>query len=78
MQVDKTKYNQVVTLYITRNDVVAVFKRDVKIHIENSIYKRQFRVPEATINNVISQGGVIEITLAQLQSFIINRLNENL
>ncbi len=57
--------DQIVTMDITRNDVVAVFKRDVKIKVEKNIYKRQFRISESTVDNIISQGGVIEATLAQ-------------
>ena len=70
--------SQVVTMDIARNDVVNVFKRDVKNNTEKLVYKRQFRIPKSTIDNIISQGGVVESTLAQLQGYLINRLDENL
>jgi len=82
----------VVQFDITRSDVFDVFKRDVKLRLENTIYRRQLRVSEATVDNIISNGiethivhqkgdveyRHVEITLSQLQSYIINRLDEAL
>lgn len=63
---------------ITRLDVLNRFKAEVKRRLEKIIYRKQLRIPESTVDNIVSQGGSIEITLSQLQSYIINRLDEDL
>lgn len=63
---------------IHRSDVLDVFKRDLKERLENTIYRRQLRIHETTIDNIVSQGGSVDLTLAQLQAYIINRLDEDL
>ena len=65
-----------IVIDITRSDALKVFKKSLKFHTERTVSKSQFRVPEATVDNIISQGGEITATIAQLQSFLINRLDE--
>ncbi len=86
----------IATFSITRNDVFLWFRFECREILEEKIYRRQFHVPESTIDNIIATGtqyliehfdklgqsrGVVEyrvldVTLAQIQSFLINRLNE--
>ena len=75
---------------ISRSNVFAAFKADIKRKIEALIYKRQLKIPEAIADNIISTGiesHVVhlkgdreyrraEVTLAGMLSFIENRLDE--
>ena len=44
--------------------------------IENTIYRKQFRISETLADIIISEGGVREVTLAQVQSYLLNRLDD--
>ena len=70
--------HQVIIFDINRSDVFTLFKEEVRNLLEKRIYPRKFRIPEATVDNIISGGGTIDVTLAQLQSYLINRLDEDL
>jgi hypothetical protein len=87
---------QVITFTINRTDVFQWFQQEVKEAVENTIYRRQFRIPEATVDTIISTGTqvlidhydedsnfrgqveyrVLDRTLAQVEAFLINRLDE--
>jgi hypothetical protein len=88
----------VVTFTINRTDVFQWFQGEVRDALENTMYRRQFRIPEATVDNIISTGTqilvdhykdveqtqfrgqveyrVLDRTLAQVEAFLINRLDE--
>jgi len=62
----------VITFTITRQDVLNEFKKEVAQAIEGTIFRRQFKVSEAISDNVAAEGGLKEVTLAQVQNYIIN------
>jgi hypothetical protein len=88
----------VATFTINRTDVFQWFQSEVKDALERTVYRRQFRIPEATVDTIISTGTQILIdhywdteqtnfrgqveyrvlnrTLAQVEAFLINRLDE--
>ena len=80
----------VVTFTINRTDVFQWFQQEVRDALEQTMYRRQFRIPEATVDTIISTGtqiivvhpkGIVEYrildrTLAQVETFLINRLDE--
>jgi hypothetical protein len=80
----------VVTFTINRTDVFQWFQQEVRDALEQTVYRRQFRIPEATVDTIISTGtqiievhpkGIVEYrvldrTLAQVEAFLINRLDE--
>lgn len=68
----------VVTFTITRSDVLDVFKSEVRRAAENTVFRKQFVITEALVNTIISEGGLREVTLATLQTYIQNRLNESI
>ncbi len=92
--------DNVVTFTINRTDVFQWFQEEVRDALEETIYCRQFRIPEATVDTIISTGtqilvdhyrdieqtdfrGTVEYrvlnrTLAQVEAFLINRLDEDL
>lgn len=84
--------SSVVTFTIDRVDVFKWFKHEVKEAIEQVVYRRQFRIPETTVDTIISIGTeivvnhskgtviyrVLDRTLAQVEVFLINRLDEDL
>ena len=67
-----------ITFSITRNDVFQHFKEEVRQLLETAVYRTQFRIPEATVNTIVSGGGTTDVTLATLQGYLINRLDEDL
>jgi len=80
----------IVNFTIYRSDVFQHFQDEVHNALDATIYRRQFRIPEATVDTIISTGTeilvnhpkgqveyrVLDRTLAQIQTFIINRLDE--
>ena len=84
--------SKVIIFDINRTDVFTYFKSEVKEALERSIYSRQFRVLGSTVDTIISTGTkttishskgdrdyyTLEVTLAQLQTYLINRLDETL
>ncbi len=84
--------NDVVVFTINRTDVFQWFQEEVRDALERTVYRRQFRIPEATVDNIISNGSqiiraypqglieyrVLDRTLAQIEAFLINRLDEDL
>lgn len=82
----------VINFDINRTDVFQWFQDEVKQALEQTIYRRQFRVPEATVDTIATTGTeivvnhskgdvtyrVLDRTLAQVETFIINRLDEDL
>jgi hypothetical protein len=82
----------VATFTIDRSDVFQYFKQEVKDALDRTMYRRQFRIPEATVDTIISTGTevivdhpkgsvsyrILDRTLAQIQAFLINRLDESL
>jgi hypothetical protein len=84
--------SSVITFTIDRVDVFKWFQQEVKEAIENTIYRRQFRVPETTVDYIIANGTqiivihprgsveyrVLDRTLVQVESFLINKLDEDL
>jgi hypothetical protein len=82
----------VVTFTIDRVDIFKWFQHEVKEAVENTIYRRQFRIPEITVDYIIANGTeivinhskgdvtyrVLDRTLAQVEAFLINRLDEDL
>jgi len=87
-----TNVGGVITFDISRQDVLNEFKEDIKGKLRTIIYRRQFRIPETAVDDIISNGTqilinhpkgqveyrVLDVTMAQIQSFLINRLNEDL
>ena len=67
--------NKVITFTISRVDVSNEFKEEVRNAVETIVYRRQFKIPEATVDNIISQGGSINITLEQLENYLENMLD---
>lgn len=81
---------EVVTFTINRTDVFQWFQQEVKDALEQTVYRRQFRIPEATVDTIIATGTqiievhpkgmreyrVLDRTLAQVEGFLINRLDE--
>lgn len=90
--------NGVITFTIYRTDVFQWFQYEVARSLADVIYIRQFRIPESTVDNIISNGTqilidhydeesvfrgtveyrVLDVTLSQVESFLINRLDEDL
>jgi len=92
--------SKVITFTIGRSFIFQWFQQEVKDAVEKRIYRRQFRIPEVTIDNIIANGTeilidhywdeeqtefrgtveyrVLDRTLAQIESFLINRLDEDL
>lgn len=70
--------SELIIFDINRNDVFNVFKEEVRQLLEKSIYKRQFRISEALVDTIMSGGGSVNATLAQLQNYIINQVDEDL
>jgi hypothetical protein len=90
----------VATFTINRTDVFQWFQEEVKRALERTVFRRQFRIPEATVDTIISTGTqilvdhyyddaqtqfrgqveyrVLDRTLAQVEAFLINRLDETI
>ena len=82
----------VITFNINRTDVFQWFQQEVREALEQTVYCRQFRVLETTVDTIISTGTkttvshskgdrdyyTLEVTLAQLETYIVNRLDETL
>jgi hypothetical protein len=82
----------VITFVINRTDIFEYFQREIKKILEQRIYRRQFRIPETIVDTIISTGAtevvshpkgdvtyvILNRTLAQIESFLINRLDEDL
>ena len=66
----------VINFTITRNNVLDEFKEEVRGAVENAVYRRQFRISETFADTIISEGGVREVTLAQVQGYLLNRLDD--
>lgn len=82
----------VIIFDINRTDVFQYFQQEVREALEQTVYRRQFRVLESTVDTIISTGTkttvsyskgdrdyyILEVTLAQLETYIVNRLDETL
>jgi len=68
--------NKIITMSITRQDVLQVFKREVARAVERPVFRRQFRISEAQIDTIVGQGGSITTDLATLKLWLLNRLDE--
>jgi hypothetical protein len=80
----------VVNFTIYRSDVFQHFQDEVHNELDEIIYRRQFRISESTVDNIITSGSqilvnhskgqveyrVLDVTLTQIQSFLINRIDE--
>jgi len=66
----------VIEFTITRTDVLDVFKEEVREAVERTICRRQFRVSESLVDTITTAGGEIDVTLAQVETYILNRLDE--
>lgn len=67
----------VVTFTMTRTDALDEFKKDVARAVEGTVFRRQFKVSDALADTVAGEGGLREVTLAQVQSYIENRADED-
>ena len=68
----------VITFTIHRSNVLDEFKREVRESVEKTVYRRQFKIAESDVDTIIGLGGVRDVTLAQLQTYLINMLGEDL
>jgi len=82
----------VVTFDVSRVNVFKWFQEEVKTALETVIYRRQFRVDTSTVDYIVSNGVkttvshskgdrdyyTLEVTLAQLQTYLLNRLDETI
>ena len=90
----------VATFTINRTDVFQWFQQEVTEALAQTMYRRQFRIPEATVDTIIATGTqilidhyydeeqtqfrgqveyrVLDRTLAQVEAFLINRLDETI
>jgi len=80
----------VITFNINRTDVFQWFQQELREVLEQTMYRRQFRVLETTVDLIVSTGTkttvshlkgdrdyyTLEVTLAQLENYIVNRLDE--
>ena len=75
---------RVVRFSINRTNVFQYFKQTIDRKLATRIYRTQLRISEATLDNIIADtsidpaGGVKEVTFVQLQSYLLNRLDEDL
>lgn len=83
---------EVITFEINRTDVFQWFQQELKETLEKTVYRRQFRVLESTVDLIVSTGTkttvshskgdrdyyTLEVTLAQLETYIVNRLDETI
>jgi hypothetical protein len=79
----------VINFTINRSDIFQWFQDDVRQALENTIYRRQFYIPEETVDTIISTGTTevvshpkgdvtyvtLNRTLAQVEAFLLNRLD---
>jgi len=79
----------VINFTINRSDIFQWFQNDVKQSLEDIIYRRQFYIPESTVDTIISTGTTevvshpkgdvtyvtLNRTLAQVEAFLLNRLD---
>lgn len=70
--------NSIIVFDINRIDVLNEFKEEVRQAAETVVSRRQFKFSESDVDTVIGNGGVQNLTLAQLENYIQNMLNENL
>jgi len=68
--------SDVITLDIARATVFQRFKEEVAERLAGAIYLRRYYVPDAVVDDVVSQGGRITITMAQFLNNIRDRLTD--
>jgi hypothetical protein len=82
----------IINFTINRTDVFQHFQEEVRQALDQIIYRRQFRVAESTVDTIVSTGikttvshskgdrdyYTLEVTLAQLETYLLNRLDETI
>lgn len=70
-----THANSVIVFDIHRNDVLKNFRDSVKEDTGEKLYRKRFTITPAQVDAIVSAGGSVIRTLAQVQTEIDDRLN---
>jgi hypothetical protein len=68
--------NKVITFSISRTTVIQTFRNEVRKVARQYLRKKQYYFTDAVVDNIVSQGGIVDTDLATFQSYIRNRLTD--
>ena len=68
--------NNIIDFTITRQNVLDVFKQDLKENLEIAIFRRKYRISESDVDAIINAGGIVTRNINQLRGAILDRGSE--
>lgn len=67
---------KIVNFSISRTSVFKYFKADVQRRLNQVMFKRQFYITPALVSTIQAEGGIREVTLSQVQTYLKNKLDD--